>query len=419
MPQTQIHFVEQALTPSECRDKVFSKYGERAKIMVTRTVQKGGIFGFGSHEETEMSGVYDLPVYSGVPRPFVSGPAPEVSALKQNFNLEAEKQKVIAAAGRDPALQTVLKEVRDLHKKLDDQALSRAVQTDKDHPALARLKEDFAVNDFSPSYTQKMIDRARRELAIEDLDDYEKLQRRIVRWIGESISIYREESGDEGSRRKPRIIVFVGATGVGKTTTLAKLAFLYGELSDGSMKKEVRLVTIDNYRIGAKQQIETYGEIMRSPSSLATNYEELRSTIALYRRNVDFVLVDTIGKSPRNYGEIGEMKALLDACGPRAEIQLCVSAATKSSDITEIMRQFEPFKYKSVIVTKLDETSRVGNVISALSEASKSVSFITTGQGVPADIERASVMRFLLGLEGFSIDREEMEKYFSENVQKN
>jgi flagellar biosynthesis protein FlhF len=108
------------------------------------------------------------------------------------------------------------------------------------------------------------------------------------------------------------------------------------------------------------------------------------------------------------------MRAILDACGPRAEEHLCVAASTKSSDIKETLKQFAPFKYRSVILTKLDETNRIGNVVSALWEEQKSVSFITTGQGVPADIERASVMRFLLNLEGFTIDREGLSKRFPE-----
>jgi flagellar biosynthesis protein FlhF len=144
------------------------------------------------------------------------------------------------------------------------------------------------------------------------------------------------------------------------------------------------------------------------------NYEGLRAAIALYRQDVDYILVDTIGKSPHSYGELGEMRAILDACGPRTEEHLCVAASTKSSDIKETLEQFAPFKYRSVILTKLDETNRIGNVVSALWEERKSVSFITTGQGVPSDIERASVMRFLLNLEGFSIDRERLSKRFPE-----
>jgi flagellar biosynthesis protein FlhF len=406
------YFTEQAPTPSECLDKIRSKYGEKAKVLVQRTVRKGGILGIGSHEEVEMTGTYG---YNPTPSGF--GTLAVEERPKQNFNLEEEKRKILAAAGKsDPTLLTILKEVRALNEKVETKLESRPFPENQDHPVLGKLEEDLALNDFSPAYIKSMIERVRREFALEDLDNYEAVQRTVLTWIGESISIYREKSdaGKSLGRKKPRIVVLVGATGVGKTTTIAKLAALYGERFDGSWRNEVRLITLDNYRIGGKQQIEKYGEIMELPVTSVENYEGLRAAIALYRQDVDYILVDTIGKSPRNYSELGEMRAILDACGPRAEEHLCVAASTKSSDIKETLRQFAPFKYRSVILTKLDETNRIGNVISALWEERKSVSFITTGQIVPPDIERASVMRFLLNLEGFSIDRERLSKRFPE-----
>jgi flagellar biosynthesis protein FlhF len=402
------YFTEQAPTPSECLDKIRSKYGDKAKVLVQRTVRKGGILGIGSHEEVEMTGTYG---YNPTPSGF--GTLAVEERPRQNFNLEEEKRKILAAAGKsDPTLLTILKEVRALNEKVE----SRPREENQDHPVLRKLEEDLTLNDFSPAYIRMMIERVRREFALEDLNDYEAVQRTAAVWIGESISVYREKSDDGKSpgRKKPRIIVLVGATGVGKTTTIAKLASFYGEYLDGSWRNEVRLVTLDNYRIGGKQQIEKYGEIMELPVMSVENYEGLRAAVALYRQDVDYILVDTIGKSPRRYSELGEMRAILDACGPRAEEYLCIAASTKSSDIKETLKQFVPFKYRSVILTKLDETSRVGNVISALWEEQKSVSFITTGQIVPSDIERASVMRFLLNLEGFTIDREGLSKRFPE-----
>jgi flagellar biosynthesis protein FlhF len=113
--------------------------------------------------------------------------------------------------------------------------------------------------------------------------------------------------------------------------------------------------------------------------------------------------------------KLGEMKQLLDACGSLSEVHLVLSAATKTSDIKEILRQFEPFNYRAVIVTKLDETIRTGNVISALADAGKSISYVTNGQKVPTDIRRASVVQFLINLEGFQVNRAGIEEKFPEN----
>ena len=106
------------------------------------------------------------------------------------------------------------------------------------------------------------------------------------------------------------------------------------------------------------------------------------------------------------------MKNILSACGSKSEIHLAVSATTKRSDIEEIMHQFEPFRYKAVIITKIDETSKIGNVISAVIKNNKKLSYITDGQMVPQDLENASVTRLLMKLEGFRIDREYIEKKF-------
>jgi flagellar biosynthesis protein FlhF len=106
------------------------------------------------------------------------------------------------------------------------------------------------------------------------------------------------------------------------------------------------------------------------------------------------------------------MKELLDNCGSKTETFLAVSATTKYRDLDEIFQQYEPFKYESIIITKLDETSQIGNIISIMSKKRKSAVFITDGQKVPQDIERASVIRFLMQLEGFTINREYLEKKY-------
>jgi flagellar biosynthesis protein FlhF len=172
------------------------------------------------------------------------------------------------------------------------------------------------------------------------------------------------------------------------------------------------MITIDTFRICAKEQLEQIGDIMRIPVSCALNKQDIRKEIALCGDDIDLVLIDTIGNSPRDSSKLGEMKEILDGCPKNAEYHLVISAATKSSDIEVIMRQFEPFNYKSIILTKMDETDSYGNIISALAEKRKCLSFITNGQGVPEDIGRASVVQFLINLDGFKVDRDKIEKRF-------
>jgi len=173
----------------------------------------------------------------------------------------------------------------------------------------------------------------------------------------------------------------------------------------------VRILTIDNYRIGAKQQIEIYGEIMGIPVAFAESPQDFKKYLDLYH-DVDLVFVDTIGKSPKDFAKLGEMRELLRESGTGSSVHLALSATTKTSDIYEILRQFEPFNYQSVVLTKLDETTRIGNVVSVLFEKQKSISFVTDGQGVPQDIARASVVKLLTNLEGFRISRDHVEARF-------
>jgi flagellar biosynthesis protein FlhF len=391
------YFSEQARTHGECLEKIKTRYGNGAKVLLEETVRKGGFLGLGGHEEVKMTGSYG---YAAPP------PARD---------LETAKREVLAAAGKsmpEAALQ-ILKEIRRLSEKVEGMAGQPAVKEIREHSSLQRLEEDLFSNDFSPAFIQGMLDRVRKEFPLEELDNYEEVQKRVVLWIGEKISLYQEPE----LKKKPRIIVLVGPTGVGKTTTIAKLAALYGELSDGSWRHSVRLVTLDKYRIGGEYQLEKYGEIMKIPVNAVENYENLRKVLALYREGVDFVLVDTIGKSPRNYEDLGKMKAVLDACPSKAELYLCITASTKMTDIKEILKQFEPFKYKSVIITKLDETSRIGNVICALAEEEKKISFVTTGQtAVPSNIDRSSIVQLLIKLEGFAVDRDILDSRFGSHL---
>jgi flagellar biosynthesis protein FlhF len=110
------------------------------------------------------------------------------------------------------------------------------------------------------------------------------------------------------------------------------------------------------------------------------------------------------------------MKDVLDAAGARSEIHLAISATTKAADVEEILKTFEPFKYKAVILTKLDETLRIGNILSVLAACRKEISYIADGQSVPQDIEQASVLRLLMNLDGFHINRERLEKRFGERI---
>jgi flagellar biosynthesis protein FlhF len=336
----------------------------------------------------------------------IAGYVSQEPITARHYDMEEQKKRILKDIRSDQTLTQVLQEVQAIKRRMEDDSVKQRL--DEPHPSISKLQELLSDNDFSPTFALNILSRMKRDLTLEDLDDYRVVQATAMNWIGESISIYREKPTDP-----PRVLVLVGPTGVGKTTSIAKLAALYGIGNAKKKAKRVRMLTIDNYRIGAKNQIETYGEIMNIPVSCVETIPELEKRLTLYS-DVDLILVDTIGKSPKDHLKLAEMQELLEACGEEAEIYLALSATTKTSDIREIVTQFEPFRYRAVVLTKMDETMRVGNIISVLSEKRKPLLFLTTGQNVPQDIEPASIPALLKHLEGFKVNWDYVEKKFSD-----
>ena len=230
---------------------------------------------------------------------------------------------------------------------------------------------------------------------MDQLEDEKHVQQKVMEWIAESISIRQSTE-----RTYPRVIVLVGPTGVGKTTTVAKLAGLQRNGKLDSKGDSIRIIATDQYRIGALKQIEIFAQILEVPLETAATPAELKKWLDVYH-DVDMIFIDTPGHSPNDFAKLSEVNSLLQACGTRAEIYLTLSASTRGADIRRIMQQFEPFNYDSVIVTKTDEASSLGTIISILWEKNKSVSFVSYGQSVPVDLEFADVKRFLQSLTGF------------------
>lgn len=194
-------------------------------------------------------------------------------------------------------------------------------------------------------------------------------------------------NGNAGVSEGKRVFAFVGPTGVGKTTTLAKLA----ALKVVQEKKRVALVTVDTFRIAAVAQLETYARIMGVPLSVAMNRDELQQALSRHR-DCDVIFIDTAGRSPNNSEEISQLAAVLDV-DEEVHLHLLLSAANRYRELVNVETRFGVLPLKSYIITKLDEVTDASSVINFLISRPRPLSYLTTGQRVPEDIEPASRKR--------------------------
>lgn len=185
---------------------------------------------------------------------------------------------------------------------------------------------------------------------------------------------------DDGSQ--PRTVVLVGPTGVGKTTTIAKLA-ARAKINE---KRRVGLITLDTFRIAAVDQLEKYAEIIGLPLLVATNPRELEEAVEeFHAKKIDMVFIDSAGRSPRDELKMTELREFLSVL-PDAEVHLVLSTTTHGKTILSTANRFSGIGFQKVILTKVDETISFGSLVNALVSIGRPVSFVTDGQNVPDDI---------------------------------
>ncbi len=189
------------------------------------------------------------------------------------------------------------------------------------------------------------------------------------------------------------IAAFIGTTGVGKTTTIAKLA---AQLMLNAGKK-VGLISIDTYRIGAIEQLKTYASILGIPCFHAFKKKDLLFALRKLEAS-DVILIDTAGRSQYDNIRIEELKTMLAGDLPISS-HLLLNVGIKQSEMVKTAISFNPLNYQTYIFTKIDEAEQFGSVINQITKLKLPISYITTGQNVPGDIERAdkeSILKLLM-----------------------
>lgn len=205
------------------------------------------------------------------------------------------------------------------------------------------------------------------------------LRSRITRLVEPAYS-------DEGSTR---ILTFVGPTGVGKTTTLLKLATRKKVFE----QKNIALIAVFNHRFGAMEKLRYYGDIIGVPVEVVMTPGELRNAVESHQ-DKDFILIDTEGRPSKNTSQVLELKSFLEVIGQTQDVFLVLSCTTKARDLERIAVDFQRVKYTKLVFTKLDETDTCGAMLNIVCKIGAPVSLISRGQNIPDDIEDMQCKNF-------------------------
>ncbi|MEK6795608.1 MAG: hypothetical protein AABZ39_12585 [Spirochaetota bacterium] len=283
---------------------------------------------------------------------------------------------------------------RPAKKKESAASAAREVYYTEAHTAEKAPKADEAAGDAISRHLSLLRRREFPEDAIDELRDYlyrqsdarfyqdnETVKAAIEKYFDANLFLSK---GIALSQRK-KIIMLVGPTGVGKTTTIPKLASLFR-----TVREDMKFVTLDCYRIAAEEQLRRYADIMKVPFAICRNPESFREEVLSFKGN-GIIFVDSVGRSPKNAQEIMEVSKYIKNAGRiDMDIQLVLSATTKYHDALDIIDNFKMLNYSGAIITKLDETNYIGSVLSAVIKSRTALSYLCVGQSVPKDIIEAA-----------------------------
>lgn len=298
---------------------------------------------------------------------------------KQRNNSEEEFAKHLAE---------LQKTIRGMSLKMD------SLDTKKLYPkAIQELEQMLKKQDTDSDTISNILRSVMMQLTSEEQNDLNTVlyyaKKHIERYC------YNVKSITEATNNKTKITMFIGTTGVGKTSTVAKLATTLGMNKKKNDKKPVGVITIDTYREGAIEQIQNLCEYTNIPVKVANSKETLLKALNEFS-DKDYIFIDTTGRSQHN---IAEIKKVQDVVGEVIrnidEIYLVMSATTKYQDMCDIYENFKWMNVNRVVFTKLDETNKFGNILSFIDKnPDMALSYLTTGQTVPTDIELVNPAKF-------------------------
>ena len=408
----------QGKTKEEAIEKAKEAFGPGAVIMNVKEVKPKGLFRSFKNSTYEVTAAMEeKEVYSPAKNTI------QVPPRRDNINLMADEKIVIPKPVRTESVSSKLVETNtrlgerkmengdnNLEKRLDNLSniLEEKLGVVKKEPetmvnsaknqSSAELKVGRVLyttllnNEVNEVYVNQLLDEIEKFLRPGNSVDsiLSNVYQKLILRFGQPKTI-------DLSGGKPKVIFFIGPTGVGKTTTIAKIASKYKVEHD----RKVAFITADTYRIAATEQLKVYANILDAPMSIVYSAEEMNQSIGELI-DYDLVFVDTAGFSHKNQEQREDIQKLIEGLDTsfEKEVYLVLSATTKYNDLMDIVDVYKEISDFKLIFTKLDETATYGNILNTKLYSQADLSYVTNGQNVPEDIEvfdTQKIVKKLLG----------------------
>lgn len=410
----------QGKTEEEAIAKAKQEFGENAVIMNVKEVKPKGLFRAFKNSTYEVTAAMEEKEQFVNPKRALQN----TKKLHDSINLSADEKIDIPKPEAKPDFRELIQktmpnssrmqepEEKKIEQRLDDlsnrieESLARTPKGEKpeaENPVKEKpFSEEFHFvrilystllkNEVNEKYVNQILDEIEKFIRPGNSVDVilSNVYQKLILRFGQPKTI-------DLSGSKPKILFFVGPTGVGKTTTIVKIASKYKVEYD----KKVAFITADTYRIAATEQLQVYANILDAPMAIAYSQAELNDSIAKFE-DYDLVFVDTAGFSHKNEKQRNDMKTLLGGVSEEynKEVYLVLSATTKYMDLLDIVDSYREIADYKLIFTKLDETTTYGNLLNIKLYSGADLSYTTNGQNVPDDIEvfdTQKIVKKLLG----------------------
>lgn len=344
-----------AKTMQEAMKEIKKELGPDAVILNSKEIKSGGILGLFQQKSMEV-----------------------IAAIDKEPTLPKKGSKQVITRQDNMTKQAEQSQVLDEIKHLKELLATQSFQSENNFPpvyenAFKYLLEQEVSDTLALEIMQSIVKKGKEDEHVTKVQMKELLNEEIEKRLAH-VSF-------KGISEAKRIIQFVGPTGVGKTTTLAKVA----ALSMLEHRKKIAFITTDTYRIAAIEQLKTYARILDVPVEVAYSVEDYERALQTFA-HFDYIFVDTAGRNFRDERYVQELKNMLDFKKDQVETYLVLSLTAKKTDIMDIYHQFTWLPVEKVIFTKMDETLTFGSILNIGASENIDIAYITNGQDVPDDL---------------------------------